>query len=85
MFRMTPKITPEMRAALARCPGEPIEVEDDQTHKVYFLVDPQSGRDAAEQWVRAALQVGFDAAARGAVVPFDAEAIKTAGRQRHSA
>ena len=79
---MALKITPEMREALARQPGRPVAVEDDQTQKKYLLVDAESGRAVAEQWIRDQLQLGLDAAERGDVVDFDPEAIKAAGRGR---
>jgi hypothetical protein len=79
---MTPKITREMREALSQHPGQPVAVEDDLTKKKYLLVDAESGRAAAEQWIRDQLQQGLDAAARGATESFDPDAIKAAGRQR---
>ena len=79
---MAPKLTPEMRAALAQHPGQPVEVEDDQSQKRYILVDAQNGRALAEQWIREQLQVGLDAADRGEIVPFDPDAITARGRER---
>ena len=79
---MTPKITAEMRAALEEHPGQPVQVEDDETHKTYLLVDATSGRALTEQWIRDQLQTGLDAAARGEVAAFDPEAITAAGRRR---
>ena len=79
---MAPKITHEMREALAQQPGQPLEVEDEQTQKVYVLFDVEQGRMLAEQWIREQLQIGLDAAARGEVVEFNPDAIKMAGRQR---
>jgi hypothetical protein len=79
---MAPKITAEMRAALSHHPGQSVEVEDDETQRVYLLVDAERGRALAEQWIKDQLQVGLDAAARGETVDFDAAAIKAAGRQR---
>ncbi|MBI2823260.1 MAG: hypothetical protein HYX69_01060 [Planctomycetia bacterium] len=78
---MTPKITAEMRAALEQHPGQPLAVEDDQTRKVYLLVDAEQGRTLAEQWIREQLQIGLAAADRGEVIPFDPEAIKAGGRE----
>jgi hypothetical protein len=71
-----------MREALAQQPGQPLEVEDEQTQKVYMLVDAEQGRRLAEQWIREQLQIGLDAASRGEVVEFDPDAIEAAGRQR---
>jgi hypothetical protein len=36
---MTPKITDEMREALHRSHGRPVEVEDDQASASYVLID----------------------------------------------
>lgn len=35
---MTPKLTPEMREALLQKAGQPVTVEDDQTHLHYVLL-----------------------------------------------
>ncbi|MBI3862187.1 MAG: hypothetical protein HY290_09860 [Planctomycetia bacterium] len=35
---MTPKLTSEMREALLQQPGQPVTVEDDQTHLHYVLL-----------------------------------------------
>ncbi len=35
---MTPKLTIEMREALLQQPGQPVTVEDDQTHLRYVLL-----------------------------------------------
>jgi hypothetical protein len=35
---MTPKLTAEMREALLQKPGQPVTVEDDQTHLQYVLL-----------------------------------------------
>lgn len=35
---MTPKLTPEMRAALKNKTGHPVTVEDEQTHRHYVLL-----------------------------------------------
>jgi predicted transcriptional regulator len=79
---MTPKITPEMREALAQQPGRPVAVEDDQTNRKYLPIDAETGAAVAEQWIRDQLQLGLDNAARGLIVDFDPEAIKAGGRAR---
>lgn len=79
---MAPKLTPEMRAALAQNPGQPVEVEDEQSQQRYILVDAQSGRALTEQWIREQLQIGVNAADRGEIVPFDPDAIMARGRER---
>jgi hypothetical protein len=77
---MTPKITPEMRTALANQPGQPVEVEDDENQRVYLLVDAERGRALTELWIREQLQLGFDAAERGEIVDFAPASIKAQGR-----
>jgi hypothetical protein len=79
---MAPKITPEMRAALAKHPGQPVTVEDDETQKQYVLVEADRGHELTEQWIREQLQLGIESAERGEIEPFDPAAIKAAGRQR---
>jgi hypothetical protein len=81
---MTPRITAEMRAALAKFPRRPVEVRDDESRKVYLLVDAESGRALTEQWLREQIQIGLDAANRGDIVAFDADAIKAQGRAHQS-
>jgi hypothetical protein len=45
---MTPKLTDEMRQAIAARNGEPVPVEDDQTHTVYVIVDSQTHQRAMQ-------------------------------------
>ena len=51
---MNPQLSPELRQALARQPGQPLQVEDPLTHAQYVLVQ----LDAYEQLQRA---VDYDA------------------------
>ena len=39
---MTPKITDEQREALRRSPNKPLRVPDDETNKVYVIIDEQA-------------------------------------------
>ena len=61
---MAPKLTEEQRQALKGHQGRPIPVEDDQTHRVYFLYT-QDLHQRAEQALReqednAAIQEGIE-------------------------
>ena len=66
---MTPKITDEQRQAILACQGNPIDVEDEQTHTRYVLVDHETHQRAIaalrQQEDIAAIQQGLDAAADG--------------------
>jgi hypothetical protein len=71
-----------MKEALARRPGEPVEVEDEETQDVYLLIP----RDELQQWRREALlkelQIGFDQADAGEFFEWDPDEIKAEGRRR---
>lgn len=72
---MTPKLTDEMREALSRSAGGPVEVEDDQTHQVYVIIDQDLHRRSVQaikmQEDVAAIHAGFEAAAKGRVAPLE--------------
>ena len=38
---MTPKLTDEMRKALQKQPAGPVEIPDDETQRVYVLIDAE--------------------------------------------
>jgi hypothetical protein len=79
---MTPKLTDEMRRAIKREPGKPVQVEDDRTHKVYFLVDREHAVDLFDHWLAQELQIGFDEADQKDTVPWSPDRIKVEGRRR---
>lgn len=81
---MTPKLTDEMRAALKAQPGEPVEVEDDQTHKVYILIEQPQARRLLGDVLGRELQIGFDQADRGESEPWDIQATLTEANRRHA-
>ena len=66
---MTPKITDEQRQAILAGDGQPVDVEDEQTHTRYVLVDQETHERAIAALRRqediAAIQQGLDAAAEG--------------------
>ena len=72
---MMPKLTDEMREALKRNAGGPVEVEDDQTHRVYVIVDEALHRRSMHalrmQEDVGAIRAGFDAAAEGRVASLE--------------
>lgn len=71
---MTPKITDEMRRALREQAGEPVKVEDDETEKVYVIVEEDVHRRALEALRRQddlkAIQAGIDDMEAGRIVSF---------------
>jgi predicted transcriptional regulator len=55
---MTPKITAEQREALSRGDG-PVLVEDEETRRIYFLVDPSTLETLQRQEDLAAIREGI--------------------------
>lgn len=76
------KLTPEMRIAIQEHAGQPVKIEDEQSRKVYLLVEEDAAHQLMEQWLCRELQVGFDQADRGEVVDWNADRIKREGRRR---
>lgn len=70
---MTPKLTEDMREALSRQTGGPIEVEDDRTQKVYVLVEREAFGKLVDDTLRQSLQIGLDQSDRGESEPWDVE------------
>jgi predicted transcriptional regulator len=70
---MTPKLTEEQREALRRR-GGPIEVEDDQTRKVYVIIDDELHQRAMQALEEhdslAAIRAGIADLEAGRVIPF---------------
>lgn len=71
---MAPKLSPDQRLALSSHPGEPIHVEDEQTHKLYVIVDnslhAQAMQALQQQEDRASLLAGIADMEAGRVVSF---------------
>lgn len=80
---MTPKLTDEMRDALAAHPGSPIPICDDRTQQAYVLVPRAQFAQLQDEYVRRELQVAFDQADRGEWRDLDIEGIISRAHQRH--
>ncbi len=81
---MTPKITDEMRKALEQHPDDPLKVEDEQTRKVYFLIDSGRAQHLLDEWLRRELKVGLDQADRGESQPWDIDETLAQAHHRHA-
>jgi hypothetical protein len=80
---MTPKLSHELREALQLQPaGEPLSVLDEETQRVYFLLDPQAAREFAVFTLRRELQPAIDQADRGELQPWDVEEIIAEGERQ---
>ena len=72
---MTPKLTDEMRQAIEARKGDPIPVEDEQTHRTYVIVDSETHQRAMQALQRqedlAAIQEGIDDMEAGRGMPIE--------------
>jgi hypothetical protein len=81
---MSPKLTAEMRAAFEAQPEGLVEVEDDQTGKVYFLIEQPQARRLLGDRLRRELQIGFDQADRDESQPWDIRETLAEAHRRHA-
>jgi hypothetical protein len=65
---MTPKLTPEQREALSNADGV-VAVEDETTHRKYFLVDESTLSNLRQQGDLAAIREGIEDMQAGRVAP----------------
>ena len=68
---MTIKLTDEMRLALQERPDQPLEIEDEQTQRVYLLIARAEGPEMIHATAHEAIQAGIDDMEAGRVVPFE--------------
>lgn len=77
---MTSPLPAELRPLLLSSAGEPLRLVDEETHKVYVLVEHPAPDDLDDETLRNLIQPALDDEARGAVGPLDFDAIKQLGR-----
>jgi hypothetical protein len=75
------QLTPEQRQALAQSPASAFEFEDQETHRVYVVLEQGSLSTLDEAYFRQRLEEGFAAIDRGEEEEWDAESIKAEGRK----
>ena len=75
------QLTPELREALRAHPGEPLHIADEETRKVYLLVEQGAFPELEDIYVRQRLDEGFAAIERGEVEDWDSASIKAEGRR----
>jgi hypothetical protein len=82
---ITPKLTDEMRRALAARPGGPIPVADDQSQNFYILLTKDDYCRLHDDYVRKELQIAFDQVDRGDVGVLDMDALLAEAHRRYAA
>jgi hypothetical protein len=76
------QLSPEQRQAILACPGEPIHIEDEQTQKVYLLLEEGVLPKLEESYIRQGLDLARQQIASGQVSTVTAEDIKAEARRR---
>jgi len=79
---MAPKLTDEQRLALESRPGQPVEIEDDRTQRIYILVARDDFQSLCDERLRRELEVGFEQADRGDVADWDLDEMLNEARRR---
>jgi hypothetical protein len=81
----SPKLTDEMRQALASRPTGPIPIEDDQTQNQYVLLTKDDYFRLHDDYIRRELQIAFDQVERGEVSDLDMKALLAEAHRRYAA
>jgi bifunctional DNA-binding transcriptional regulator/antitoxin component of YhaV-PrlF toxin-antitoxin module len=79
---MAPKLIDEQRQALEARPGQPVEIEDDRTQRVYILVARDDVQSLLDERLRRELQIDFEQADRGDVADWDLDEMLGEARRR---
>ena len=61
------QLTPELRQALLANPGEPVHIADEETRKVYLLVEQGAFPELEEEYIRHGLEQAREQITRGEV------------------
>lgn len=74
------QLTPEMRDALAANPDTPAYICDEQTRRVYLLMEQGKFPELEEEYIRACLEEARMSIERGEIEEWDVDSIKKEGR-----
>jgi|SoiMethySBSTD1v2_1073268.scaffolds.fasta_scaffold3886923_2 hypothetical protein len=61
------QLTPELREALRAHPGEPLHIADEETRKVYLIVEQGAFPELEEEYTRQGLEIARDQIVRGEI------------------
>jgi len=79
----TPKITVDQRQAVSSQPGDFTRVEDDETNKVYFLIEESKATELFDHWLRTKLIEGAAEADRGELIDWDLDGFLARMHRQH--
>jgi hypothetical protein len=78
------QLTPEMRAALLAHPGEPLHIADNETRKVYLVIEEGTCPELEEEYIRDGLRFARDQIARGEVSNASIDQVIAKAKERRS-
>jgi hypothetical protein len=61
------QLTPEQREALLVHPGQPVHIADEETRKVYLLLEQGALPELEEEYIRQGLELAREQIARGEI------------------
>jgi hypothetical protein len=61
------QLTPELREALRAHPGEPLHIADEETRKVYLIVEQGAFPELEEDYIRHGLEIARDQIIHGEI------------------
>lgn len=82
---IAPKLTDEMRQALALRPEGPIPIEDDKSQNFYVLLTKDDYCRLHDDYIRRELQVAFDQVDRGEVSDLNMNELLAEAHRRYAA
>jgi hypothetical protein len=76
------QLSPEQRQAILACPGEPIHIEDQQTQKVYLLLEEGAFPKLEQDYIRQGLELARQQILRGQTSTASVDEIISEGQRR---
>jgi Arc/MetJ-type ribon-helix-helix transcriptional regulator len=77
------QLTPEQRQALLAHPDEPVYISDQETRRVYVLVEKGKFPELDESYIREGLKLAREQIARGEVSTASIDEVVAKSQQRH--
>jgi len=74
-------LPPELRQVLITHGGEPLHLVDDQTQKVYLLIEEEALSPIDDDYLRKLIQEANEEVERGDIADWDIEEVKAEGRR----
>jgi Arc/MetJ-type ribon-helix-helix transcriptional regulator len=83
MENSNPQLTPELRHALLTHPDQPVYIADDETRKIYVLVEKGKYPELEESYIRDALELARAQIAGGEISKASIQDVIAEAERRH--